>query len=144
MKKAAVIALVICILFVLGGCAKKTEEPAEKAVPTAQIAYAAYQYEGGYQLSEGWMYDMTISSDAQLKELNELVGSLKLSIRDAQFEHGKGYHLTFMDAAGSVTRELLILENGSVSKEGIMYDAAGTDRLLAWLDALEIEDQDVE
>lgn len=143
MKRILAIALTICMLALMGGCTKK-EEKEEKAVPTAQVAYAAYQYEAGYQLSEGWMYDMTITSDDQLRTLNHLVDGLKMTIHDELFEHGRGYRLTFMDAAGSVTREILILEDGSVSRDGMMYDAEGTDELLSWLNALRIEEQDIE
>lgn len=144
MKRIFTFFLMICVLCLAAGCTKKDAVKENKSVPTAQVAYAAYQYEDGYRLSEGWMYDMTISADAQLKELEGLVGGMKLTIRDEMFEHGRGYHLAFFGADGALVKELLILEDGSVSREGMMYDADGAQALLAWLDRLEIEEQDVE
>ncbi len=144
MKRILAFFLMICVLGLSAGCTKKDTAKENKPVPTAQVAYAAYQYEDGYRLSEGWMYDMTISAEAQLRELEKLVGAMKLTIRDEMFEHGRGYHLTFFGADGTAEKELLILEDGLVSKEGMMYDAQGSDALLAWLDRLEIDQQDVE
>lgn len=144
MKRIFTFFLMICVLCLAAGCTKKDAVKENKSVPTAQVAYAAYQYEEGYQLSEGWMYDMTVSSEAQLKELEGLVGALKLTIRDEMFEHGRGYFLVFRDATGSMTSNLLILEDGTVSRDGLIYEADNTEALLAWLDALEIEEQNVE
>ncbi len=143
MKKALIYILAVCMAFLTAGCSPK-EEQKEAAVPTAQIAYAAYRYEGGYQLSEGWLYDMTVSDAAQLKELNELTDGMKLTARDEMFEHGRGYFLVFRDGAGNVTKHLLVLENGFVSRDGLMYGADDTEALLKWLDELEIKEQNVE
>ena len=143
MKKYIAVMLVICMALMLGGCAEKKKEE-EKATPSVQIAYAAYQYDQGYQLSEGWMYDMTISAEGQLNELNGLVDQLSLKIKDELFEHGRGYRITFRDAAGNTTRELLLLDNGEASVEGMVYKAENAEALAAWLAGLKIDEQAVE
>ena len=141
MKKLLALLLSLCLLFLMGGCGKEDIKE-EKSMPTALVAYAAYRYDEGYQSAEGWMYDMTISSD-QLQELTELTAGLKLTARDAMFEHGRGYFLVFRDEAGNITEQLLVLEDGSISKNGLMYEADGTEILLDWLDKLQIEEQHV-
>lgn len=143
MKRYIAAALFICALLMMGGCAeKKTEE--KKAEPSAQIAYAAYRYDEGYQLAEGWMYDMTISAAGQLNELGGLVDQARLTMKDEMFDHGRGYRLTFRDAAGNITREMLLLDGGEVSMDGMMYDVENAEALRAWLDALKIDEQNVE
>lgn len=143
MRKYIALMLLLCASLMLGGCAEKKIEE-EKAVPGAQIAYAAYQYDQGYQLSEGWMYDMTISAEGQLKELNGLLDQVSLKMKDELFEHGRGYRITFRDAEGNITREMLLLDSGEASVEGMIYAAENTEALTAWLEALQIDEQAVE
>ena len=143
MKKVLAITLIAWIMIMACGCAKKEEKEAE-AVPTALVAYAAYQYESGYQPSEGWIYEMTISDGKQLDQLDALTGGLKLTVRDAAFGHARGFHLVFKDAQGKIVRELLIMEDKTVSMNGVVYDAEGAQALLDWLRALRIEEQNVE
>ena len=143
MKRGWILILAICLLCMLGGCAQK-EKTTGKSEPTALVAYAAYQYEEGYQAAEGWMYDMVISAQEQLKELEELTRRMKLTMRDEMFDHGRGYYLAFRDEQGNTTDHLLILENGTVSRDGLIYEADGSDALLAWLHGLQIEEQDIE
>ena len=80
----------------------------------------------------------------QLQELSALMQRLKLTVRDEMFEHGRGYYLVFRDAEGKITDHLLILENGSVSRDGLIYEADGSEALLEWLHGLQIEEQDIE
>ena len=143
MKKMLAVILIAWVMIMACGCAKKEVKEAE-AVPAALVAYAAYQYESGYQPSEGWIYEMTISDGKQLEQLNTLADGLKLTVRDEAFGHERGFHLVFKDAQGSIMRELLIMEDGTVSMNGVVYDAEGGQALLDWLTALRIEEQNVE
>lgn len=143
MKKVLTIILIGWMMLMACGCTKKEEKEAE-AVPTALVAYAAYQYDGGYQPSDGWIYEMTISDKKQLEQLDALADGLKLTMRDEEFGHERGFHLVFMDAQGNAVRELLAMEDGTVSMNGVIYDAEGAQALIDWLTALRIEEQNVE
>ena len=134
--------LLICLLCLMTGCAQKKEEQ-QTAAPTALIALAAYQYEQGYSVAEGWMYDMTISSEKQLAELNALTDAVKFELTDEEFMLEQGYRIVWYDAEGSQTRELLILIDGRASIDGMLYETSGAEELLGWLDALQLDEQDV-
>lgn len=132
-------------LCLLAGCSKQPEGGQQKPVgPTAQISYAAYQYDGGYALSEGWIYEMTLSDEDQLKKLNELMNSMTFDILDENFDGGRGYRLLLRDAQGAVTRDVLIMEKNQASINGLMYRTGGAQPLIDWLKALKIDEQDVE
>ena len=142
--KKYMICLIAVLLCLMSGC-KKQEKQAEKAAePSVRIEYAAYQYDREYQLSEGWRYDMTISSAVQMREAERLLDGVSLEMQDRMFENGRGYRLIFRDAQGAVTRELLVLENGTVSMDGMMYEAENVGALMEWLHALRIDEQEVE
>lgn len=133
-----------CLLCLTAGCTqKKKEENEARPVPTVHIALAAYQYEQGYSLAEGWMYDMTISNAAQIAELTRLADASVFTMTEDDFLQGHGYLISWRAADGSKTRELLLLTNGSASMNGMIYEANGAQPLLEWLEALQLETQDV-
>lgn len=135
--------LLIGALCVLSGCGRREKEEIA-AAPTVQIAYAAYQYDQGYELAEGWMYEMTVSAKAQIDQLESLVDGMALDVLDQTFEHERAYRLVFRDAAGAVTRELLVMEDGTASMGGRLYQAAGEEPLLDWLEELRLDEQEIE
>lgn len=143
MKKWMIL-LMMCLAVCLVGCKKQGEEQKQNAaVPTVQIAYAAYQYDQGYTLAEGWMYDMTLSAESQIAELNALLSSVQFEMLDEEFIMGTGYRLTFRDAEGNITRDLLFLKGDKASMEGSVYQTQNAQNLSSWLDALRLEEQSV-
>lgn len=140
--KKWIIFMILCLAVGLTGC-RKQEDQQEAAVPTVQIAYAAYQYDQGYTPVEGWMYDMTISAEGQIAQLNALLNSVQMEMLEEEFIMDTGYRLTFRDAEGNVTRDMLILKNGQASIEGSLYQAQNMQELTGWLDALRLEEQSV-
>ena len=135
--------MILCLAVGLSGCKKQQETVTEEAVPTVQIAYAAYQYEQGYTPVEGWMYDMTISSEGQIAELNRLLDSVQFEMLENEFILESGYRLTFRDAAGNTTRDLLIFKEDMASIEGSLYQTLNAGPLYDWLEALKLEEQSV-
>ncbi len=142
MKKITAL-LLACLLCLTAGCARKEEEKAPQPTPTVQIALAAYQYEQGYSLAEGWMYDMTLSAQQQIDELTRLADAADFYMTEEDFLQGHGYLLTWRNADGAQTRELLLLTDGRASMNGMIYEAHGAQPLMQWLEALELENQTV-
>ncbi len=142
MKKYLLCAWII-LLALLAGCGEKGEEPGA-ASPSVQVAYAAWQYDQGYQPAEGWVYEMELTAEAQTKELSALVDGASFAVIDQVFEYGKGYRIVFRDAEGNATREALLLDDGQATMEGMLYETEGTERLLQWLEALKIDEQEME
>ncbi len=140
--KLMALCLCMCLMCLLTGCAEKKTE-AEKPVPTVRIAQGAYQYDHGYQLAEGWMYDMTISADKQMAELDALVSAAVFEPTGEDFLVEVGYRLAWYDAEGNMTRELLVLSAAEASMDGMMYRMSNADGLAGWLDALKLAEQDV-
>ena len=137
--------LFIFALCMLAGCSKQQDETQQKpAGPTAQISYAAYQYDGGYALSEGWIYEMTLTDEGQLKKLDELMNNMTFDVLDESFDGGRGYRLLLRDARGALTRDVLIMEKNQASMNGLLYRTGGAQPLIDWLKALKIDEQDVE
>lgn len=138
------IALIILSISALGlsGCGGH-EEKTEAAVPMVRIAYAAYQYDQDYALAEGWMYDMTISAERQIDELNELLECVRFEMTEEEFTLGTGYRLTFQDAQGNVTRDLLLLGEERASIQGSIYRMENAQPLAVWLSGLHLDEQSV-
>lgn len=144
MRKQILI-ICICLLMMLSGC-KKQEKQQEVKTPTVQISYAAFQFDQesqSYTLAEGWKYDMTISSEKQRAEIDELLSRIQYELLDQQFEMDTGYHLLFRNEEGEKTEEMLLLRGGQVSKKGMIYEAQGTEGITEWLDALKLKEQSV-
>lgn len=143
MKKrtAAAILGLLCLMGMLTGCAKKKEE-AQQPGETVGIAEGLYQYEQGYSLAAGWLYDMTISAEKQIAELNALLDGVEFEATGEDcLLPVSGYRLVWYDAAGSATREMLILSETQASMDGLMYRMNGGEALYRWLDALKLEEQ---
>lgn len=140
--KMKLMTLCLCLMCLLTGCAEKKTET-EKPVPTVQIAQGAYQYDHGYELAEGWMYDMTISAENQIAELDALVSAAVFEPTGEDFLVDVGYRLAWYDAEGNMTRELLVLPDAGASMDGMMYRMSNADGLAGWLDALKLAEQDV-
>lgn len=142
MRKICLLA-VLCILCVLSGCQKQPGSVQEQPRAGVRIALSAWRYEEGYQPAEGWVYDLYMESEEQIAGLTALADAVGLTARDEAFEFGTGYLITFTDAAGAATREMLVLPGQGVSIDGLMYDAAGTEALTGWLEELKLDEQDV-
>jgi len=142
MKRIFAMILAACLLCIMGGCAKK-EAATEQPVPTIRIAHGVYQYDHGYTSAEGWLFDMTISAEHQMDELNRLVDSVRLELTDEDFLMHSGYMLVWRDAAGNVTDELLILSESEASRDGMVYEMTNAEDLIRWLDALALDEQNV-
>ena len=140
--KKWMMALCLCVFCMLTGCSAEKEE-IEKAVPTVQIAHGAYQYDHGYALAEGWVYDMTISAEKQMAELDALVKQVGFEPTGEDFLMDSGYRLIWRDAAGNVKRDMLILPGNQASMDGMLYRMSGAEGLVEWLDALKLDEQNV-
>lgn len=141
MKKSLML-LLACLLCLTAGC-RKQEEKKVQALPGAKIAYAAYQYDEGYASAEGWIYEMTVSDQGQLNELKELMSEVSIQAADEELTLSRGYRILLTDAEGVVTEEMVILEDGRVSVNGMICQAENTGLLVSWLEALEMDDQNM-
>ncbi len=141
-KKISIILSAVLCLCLLAGC-QKGEDLASGSVPTVQVAQSAYYYDQGYMQAEGWRYDLTLASSAQIAQLDKLVDSMVLNIQSDEFRLGQGYHLLWRDASGNVQKEMLILSEDCVSMQGMLFDVEGGAALIEWLDALRLDEQSV-
>lgn len=134
--------LLAALVCLLAGCSKQAEE--EKAVlPGARITRAAYRYEQAYELAEGWAFEMTVTSENQLRELKNLMNAVSLEVTEEELTVGSGYLITLFSPEGDETEELLVLDDGRISRGGMICRAEGAQALKDWLGNLRLDEQEV-
>ncbi len=141
MKRLWLCAL-LCTLMLLCACGQKNEETYESGESVC-IEHSSYYYDQGYLKAGGWMYDMTIASEKQLREINDLTNALVLEWTGEDFLLAQGYRLIWRDAAGNQMKEILVIDENTVSMEGLLYDVPNAQALYNWLEALRIDEQSV-
>lgn len=143
-SKIVKICLLTAALLMLVSCSKDTETNVSSSGKSVHIEKASYYYEQGYLRAGGGSYEMVLASDHQLSELEQLFDALVLNWTGEDFLVDQGYHLTWKDESGDVTRDMLLIDSATVSMEGILYDAQNAQPLFDWLEALEIDEQSAE
>lgn len=144
LMKYGVLSLLVCALLMLCGCGREENAVTQTSGKEIHIEQSAYYYEQGYKRSGGWLYEITIASDHQISELEKLTDALTLQWTGEDFYAGQGYRIIWKDAAGEITREMLLLDAQTVSMEGILYEVQNGQPLLGWIEALHIAEQSVE
>ncbi len=140
-----IMALMLALIMglALGGC--KKEEAQETATgPTVRVEFSAWRYEQGYAPAEGWIYETILSDSTQVDELNGLVAAASFVVTDRDFELGQGYRLTFLDAAGNITHEELILSSDEATREGMLFELDGAEELWRWLEDMKLREETAE
>lgn len=132
----------MALLFLLAGCTKQqTGDSVNK--PSAQVEWAAFQYDQKYEPAEGWMYEMTITDESQLNELTQLMSAVSVRAAGDELTVANGYRILLLDAEGAAVDELIVLHDGTISENGLICEANNAEPLLEWLNGLKLEEQNV-
>lgn len=141
MKKGLIIWMAAVLLF-MTGCGRR-DAAEEKQGACAQIAWAAYQYDQEYTPAEGWVYEMTISAGKQLETLKEMINAVSVKTAGEEMMVELGYRIRMMDSEGGLEQEMIVLQDGRISENGMICEAENVQPLLDWLDELKLDEQSV-
>ena len=133
MKKLTAIVLAIVMIFALGACAEKQDEPAE--VLGATILYAKQYYAfrvGQYSATSTYSKNVTVYEEGVT--LSQLLQDAELTELQEDFSNCWGYRVQFYDAdAEKIEPMVYITVDGRLHVEDTLYQIENPDQILSLL-----------
>ena len=133
MKKLIAIALVVVMIFALGACGQKQEEP--KEVIGATILYAKQYYAFRVeQYSATSTYSKNVTVYEEGIQLAELLGNAELTELQAEFSNCWGYRLQFYTSGSEKIEPMVyVTVDGRLHVQDKLYQIENPDEILTLL-----------
>lgn len=127
--------IALCALFLLSGCAPRGTDAGDIQKASLRVTESVWMYERGFSETVGSNSVRVYTDEMQIAGLKTLINEAGYSLTDTEFTYGSGYLLEFFDRDGQSEDSLLILLDGSMCRDGLIYEGENQQDVIGWLAA---------